>query len=93
MSSRFKPVLLCVIVSLIFTACFPTGYKETEGKNGKQEELSIEELNSPENEGIFDDKSLTSYDITVDLRFFKCYFWHQKYERSFLYHSNISKEK
>lgn len=59
MSSRFKPVLLCVIVSLIFTACFPTGYKETKEKNGKQEELSIEELNSSENESI-------SYDFDMN---------------------------
>ena len=33
-------------------------------KNGKEKEIYIEELNLSENESIFDNKSLTSYDIT-----------------------------
>ena len=41
-----------------------TDKRYTMVKNGKKKEIYIEELNSPENENIFDNKSLTSYDIT-----------------------------
>lgn len=61
MKKRFQLVFLWIIVLLFLTACFPTGYQEKTTQDDAEEELSVEEINSSENENIIYD-----FDRTMD---------------------------
>lgn len=61
MKKGFQAVFLWITISLFLTACFPTGYQEKMTQDDTEEELSMEEINSSENENIIYD-----FDRTMD---------------------------